>query len=82
MFDFQRDLSLVKDENGAEESLEKRSENLAGTSGSDMVTCPVCGNKVRGEEYMINSHLGVSSFLPSIFGYACSFVNSILYDRI
>ncbi|KVI00331.1 HIP116 protein [Cynara cardunculus var. scolymus] len=53
----QRDSSLVKDENGAEESLEERSENLAGTSGSDMVTCPVCGNKVRGEEYMINSHL-------------------------
>ncbi|KAJ9558885.1 hypothetical protein OSB04_013499 [Centaurea solstitialis] len=43
--------SLVKDENEAEES------SLAGTSGSDMVTCPVCGNKVRGEEYMINSHL-------------------------
>lgn len=53
----QRDSSLVKDENGAEESLEERSENLAGTSGSGMVTCPVCGNKVRGEEYMINSHL-------------------------
>ncbi|KAI3511622.1 hypothetical protein L1887_18778 [Cichorium endivia] len=49
--------SLVKDENGAEDLLEERRDNLAGTSGSDKVTCPVCGNKVRGEEYMINSHL-------------------------
>ncbi|KAI3676895.1 hypothetical protein L1987_86509 [Smallanthus sonchifolius] len=49
--------SLVKDENGAEESLEERSDNLTGSSGSDKVTCPVCGNKVRGEDYMINSHL-------------------------
>ncbi|CAI9268649.1 unnamed protein product [Lactuca saligna] len=49
--------SLVKVENGAEDLSEERNDNLAGTSGSDKVTCPVCGNKVRGEEYMINSHL-------------------------
>lgn len=29
------------------------------TSTSDWVTCPVCGCKVRGEDYMINSHLGM-----------------------
>ncbi|KAJ0735623.1 putative phosphodiesterase I [Helianthus annuus] len=45
--------SVVKDENETEKSLEERSSG----SDSDMVTCPVCGNKVRGEEYMINSHL-------------------------
>ncbi|XP_023748691.1 fanconi-associated nuclease 1 homolog isoform X1 [Lactuca sativa] len=49
--------SLVKVENEAEDLSEERNDNLAGTSGSDKVTCPVCGNKVRGEEYMINSHL-------------------------
>ncbi|KAK9068699.1 hypothetical protein SSX86_012814 [Deinandra increscens subsp. villosa] len=49
--------SLVKDENEAEESLVERSDCLPGSSGSDLVTCPVCGYKVRGEEYMINSHL-------------------------
>ncbi|KAL4561058.1 hypothetical protein LXL04_033220 [Taraxacum kok-saghyz] len=49
--------SLVKVENGAEDLLEERNGNLAGTSGSDKVICPVCGNKVRGEDYMINSHL-------------------------
>ena len=49
----------MKVENGAEDLLEERNDNLAGTSGSDKVTCPVCGNKVRGEDYMINSHLGM-----------------------
>ncbi|KAI7727989.1 hypothetical protein M8C21_006056 [Ambrosia artemisiifolia] len=53
--------SLVKDENEVITALEERSDKLVGSSGSgsgsDMVTCPVCGNKVRGEEYMINSHL-------------------------
>ncbi|MFS7989063.1 hypothetical protein Hanom_Chr11g01042331 [Helianthus anomalus] len=47
--------SVAKDENETEKSLEERSSG----SDSDMVTCPVCGNKVRGEEYMINSHLGI-----------------------
>ncbi|KAL8196659.1 hypothetical protein R6Q57_024640 [Mikania cordata] len=48
---------LVKDVNEAVKSSAERSDQLVGSSGSDKVTCPVCGNKVRGEEYMINSHL-------------------------
>ncbi|GJU94765.1 fanconi-associated nuclease 1 homolog isoform X1 [Tanacetum coccineum] len=48
----------VKDENTEQELVvEQNHDNLVGTSGSDKVDCPVCGNEVRGGEYMINSHL-------------------------
>lgn len=39
--------------------------SVAETCASDWVTCPVCGNTVRGEDYMINSHLGL--YLLQIF---------------
>ncbi|KAD3337074.1 hypothetical protein E3N88_32594 [Mikania micrantha] len=51
---------LVKVVNEAEKSSAERSDKFVGSSGSDKVTCPVCGNKVRGEEHMINSHLGIA----------------------
>ncbi|XP_071720394.1 fanconi-associated nuclease 1 homolog [Rutidosis leptorrhynchoides] len=49
--------SIVKDEKEPEKLIEERSENVTEGSCLDMVTCPVCGNMIRGEEYMINSHL-------------------------
>ncbi|KAM7489156.1 hypothetical protein LguiB_026640 [Lonicera macranthoides] len=54
-------LSPCKDGNGGSASIEGSSnevgESLAELLDCDWVTCPVCGNKVRGEDYMINSHL-------------------------
>ncbi|CBI39437.3 unnamed protein product, partial [Vitis vinifera] len=50
-------LSLSGDENGG------MLERTAGVSGEttsskvDWVPCPVCGSTIRGEDYMINSHL-------------------------
>uniref|UniRef100_A0A5B6YVN6 Fanconi-associated nuclease n=1 Tax=Davidia involucrata TaxID=16924 RepID=A0A5B6YVN6_DAVIN len=68
----QSSLSLCKDRiggpasaAGAEGSSEQRgtseveaeAEAEAEASAYDWVTCPVCGNTVRGENYVINSHL-------------------------
>lgn len=56
-------MSPCKDGNGGSASIEGSSnevgESLAELLDCDWVTCPVCGNKVRGEDYMINSHLGI-----------------------
>ena len=49
----------MKDEIREEELVVERNDSLVGTSGSDKVNCPVCGNEVQGGEYMINSHLGM-----------------------
>ena len=51
------------DENGG------MSERTAGVWGettsakAEWVPCPVCGSTVRGENYMINSHLGIHFFI-------------------
>ncbi|CAK9170618.1 unnamed protein product [Ilex paraguariensis] len=43
---------------GDGESKEDRGKTGIEVSGSEWVSCPVCGKKVRGEDYVINSHLG------------------------
>lgn len=59
----QSTLSLSGDENGG------MLERTAGVSGEttsskvDWVPCPVCGSTIRGEDYMINSHLGIYLFI-------------------
>lgn len=62
VLNFKISSSIVKDESEETVSFQERSENIAESliSGSEKVTCPICGNKVRGEEYMINSHLGIA----------------------
>ncbi|XP_021291909.1 fanconi-associated nuclease 1 homolog isoform X1 [Herrania umbratica] len=52
----QSSLNLSSDKNGrlAETQCSKVKVEL---SSSDWVTCPVCGNKVPGEDYTLNSHL-------------------------
>ncbi|CAK9176019.1 unnamed protein product [Ilex paraguariensis] len=42
---------------GDGESKEDRGKTGIEVSGSEWVSCPVCGKKVRGEDYVINSHL-------------------------
>ncbi|KAE8726481.1 Fanconi-associated nuclease 1-like protein [Hibiscus syriacus] len=49
-------LNLLSDRNGSLAETEC-SKGESGIPSSDLVTCPVCGNKVRGEDYTINSHL-------------------------
>ncbi|MBA0585850.1 hypothetical protein Gorai_016612 [Gossypium raimondii] len=49
-------LNLLSDENGRLTETES-SKGKVEISSSDLVTCPVCGSKVRGEDYTINSHL-------------------------
>lgn len=34
----------------------------SGNGNEERVDCPVCGKKVRGEELVINSHLGIIEF--------------------
>ncbi|KAB2041165.1 hypothetical protein ES319_D02G129700v1 [Gossypium barbadense] len=49
-------LNLLSDKNGGLTETES-SKGKVEISSSDLVTCPVCGSKVRGEDYTINSHL-------------------------
>ncbi|KAK8681248.1 hypothetical protein V6N13_053655 [Hibiscus sabdariffa] len=52
----QSSLNLLSDKNGSLAETEC-SKGEAEVSSSGLVTCPVCGNKVGGEDYTINSHL-------------------------
>ncbi|XVF37850.1 hypothetical protein REPUB_Repub20aG0046500 [Reevesia pubescens] len=52
----QSSLNLLSDKNGSLAETEC-SKGKIEISNSDWVTCPVCGNKVSGEDYSINSHL-------------------------
>ncbi|KAK8572824.1 hypothetical protein V6N13_048390 [Hibiscus sabdariffa] len=52
----QSSLNLLSDKNGSLAETEC-SKGEAEISSSGLVTCPVCGNKVGGEDCTINSHL-------------------------
>ncbi|XVE81179.1 hypothetical protein DITRI_Ditri15bG0042000 [Diplodiscus trichospermus] len=51
----QSSLNLLSDKN--ESLVETECKGKVESSNSDWVICPVCGNKVSGEDYSINSHL-------------------------
>lgn len=46
-----------------EDKDEVNTESGNGNGDEQWVDCPVCGAKVRGEEPVINSHLGTYKFL-------------------
>ncbi|XP_022722463.1 fanconi-associated nuclease 1 homolog isoform X1 [Durio zibethinus] len=52
----QSSLNLLSDKNGSLAETEGSKDKVE-MPNCDLVTCPVCGNKVSGEDYTINSHL-------------------------
>lgn len=59
-------------DNGCNKSKVESFENGENLSDkSEEVTCPVCENKVIGDNYVVNSHLGKPSFSSFSFVLLC-----------